>query len=172
MHATRSTDVMPFLSEVQHFATGIARSESPSSSELAPPAAAAAADADVAHPYQEEQRLRYVLAITGSLCSNSTTASAAGTGVESEVSVGALPPLSGSKRSHGDGIGGHREASGLGFSVVSGRPDATMLKREVPDITERKVFLCGPRAYMVMMEAVLKSLGVASSAIHQEEFYF
>lgn len=59
-----------------------------------------------------------------------------------------------------------------GFSVVRGRPDADMLKMQVPDIAERHVLMCGPEAFMGAMEELLKGLGVVSSAIHTEDFYF
>lgn len=58
------------------------------------------------------------------------------------------------------------------LSYVRGRPDLDMLKVHVPDISERQVLMCGPEAFMVAMDRILRGLGVASSAIHSEDFYF
>lgn len=58
------------------------------------------------------------------------------------------------------------------FCTVAGRPDTAMLRREVADIADRHVLLCGPDLFMTAMEKALKELGVPSSRIHSEEFYF
>lgn len=99
----------------------------------------------------QSRRAKIILTVTGS-------------GVDVEQSTG-------SERLMRDG---ERRVSphGTSLSVVYGRPNATSLMANVPDIAERSVFMCGPDAFMVAMDAVLRRLGVASSAIHSEEFYF
>lgn len=70
-------------------------------------------------------------------------------------------------------VAGAAEGSSMGgFSVVYGRPDVDMLQREVLDVAERSVFMCGPDGFMTTMDVALKKVGVQSSAIHQEDFYF
>lgn len=155
IHATRSTDTVPFLDEIREVAAGSTRQkhESPSAHSTIHPETTMNTDA-VARPSQVEQRLRVVLAITGSTAAQKPVLVSEGGGV---VASGV-----------GDMVGGR----GSALSVVGGRPDVDVLQREVPDIAERKVFMCGPEAFMVAMEGALKRSGVPSSAIHQEEFYF
>lgn len=70
------------------------------------------------------------------------------------------------------GVDGAAAANPHHFHTVEGRPDAAMLRREVPDIADRHVLLCGPDVFMAAMEEAMKALGVPSSRIHSEEFSF
>lgn len=146
VHAARSKDSVPFLSELHR---------QPATTTNA--AAAAAATGGLVSQDEEappspnasdgSSRVRFVLA---------TTRASGGRGGGGE----------------GGGGGGARANSSPCFSAVEGRPDAAMLEREVPDVSERHVFLCGPGVFMVAMEEALRGLGVPSSRIHSEEFYF
>ena len=49
---------------------------------------------------------------------------------------------------------------------------AERLRRLVPDIRERDVFLCGPEPMMIAAEAGLRQAGVPRRRIHQESFTF
>jgi len=51
-----------------------------------------------------------------------------------------------------------------------GRIDAEKLKRLVPDIAQREVYLCGPVPMMNALIETLVSLGVPRSLIHHEKF--
>ncbi|WES64414.1 hybrid-cluster NAD(P)-dependent oxidoreductase [Microbacter sp. GSS18] len=51
-----------------------------------------------------------------------------------------------------------------------GRLDAAMLSRNVPDIRDREVFVCGPDAYMEHAQSLALSLGVPIERIHRESF--
>jgi ferredoxin-NADP reductase len=46
------------------------------------------------------------------------------------------------------------------------------LRRLVPDVVDRDVFLCGPEPMMDAARASLRSLGVPRSAVHSESFVF
>ena len=50
--------------------------------------------------------------------------------------------------------------------------DAAALRRLVPDIHERDLYVCGPSAFMHSLVADARSLGVPASRIHFEEFAF
>jgi ferredoxin-NADP reductase len=47
---------------------------------------------------------------------------------------------------------------------------AAELRRLVPDLGQREVYLCGNPAWMTQVQESLQSLGVSRSAIHAEEF--
>ena len=47
---------------------------------------------------------------------------------------------------------------------------AAELRRLVPDLADREIYLCGPVDWMTQVQRTLRSLGVAHSAIHAEEF--
>jgi len=47
---------------------------------------------------------------------------------------------------------------------------AAELRRLVPDLDQREVYLCGNPAWMTQVQQTLQSLGVTRSAIHAEEF--
>ena len=44
------------------------------------------------------------------------------------------------------------------------------LRRLVPDVAQREVYLCGNPAWMTQVQQSLRSVGVPRSAIHAEEF--
>lgn len=151
IHATRSEEAVPYLSEIIHQATR----------------KTADTQATSTSTNDDATRVRFVLAITRT----AVTGRADG----STVSTAPQETLSGNKRgiSTPDKRAGGGAASDFsGVSIVQGRPDAIILKREVPDVAERHVLLCGPDAFMVAMDGLLRGLGVASSRIHSEEFYF
>lgn len=56
------------------------------------------------------------------------------------------------------------------FPGERGRLDADRIKRLVPDVAEREVFLCGPVPMMKALLQALATLGVPSSRIHYERF--
>ncbi len=58
------------------------------------------------------------------------------------------------------------------FSGEKGILDEARLKRLVPDIAEREVYLCGPVPMMDSLVAIFKRLGLAPSRIHYERFAF
>jgi predicted ferric reductase len=47
---------------------------------------------------------------------------------------------------------------------------AEALRRIVPDVTEREVYLCGPPGWMASVTATLRTLGVPPGSIHREDF--
>ncbi len=51
-----------------------------------------------------------------------------------------------------------------------GRLAADLLLAQVPDVTEREVFTCGPPGYMTATRALLAGLGVAPDRCHEESF--
>lgn len=156
IHATRCTNTVPFLDEIRTAAMGSTQQnhQSPLARSTTHPDTKRNTDGANAHPSHVEQRLRVVLAITRSATAQKPVLVHDGTGVMES------------------GVGDIEGTRGSAFSVAGGRPDVDMLQREVPDLAERKVFMCGPEAFMVAMEGALKRSGVPSSAIHQEEFYF
>jgi predicted ferric reductase len=56
------------------------------------------------------------------------------------------------------------------WSGEKGRIDGGMVKRLVPDVGERDVFLCGPPPMMKAVRSVLRGLSVPSGRIHDERF--
>lgn len=143
-HAARSKDSVPFLSELH-------RQPTTTTNAAAAVTAGFVAQDEGAPPSPNasdgSSRIKFVLA--------TTRANDGGSG-----------------SGGGEGGGDARASNNPGFSAVEGRPDAAMLKREVPDVSERHVLLCGPEVFMVAMEEALRGLGVPSSHIHSEEFYF
>ena len=66
-----------------------------------------------------------------------------------------------------------REASPGPFSpesVVTGRLDADLLGRLVPDLHSREVLVCGPPAYRAAASSAAAALGVPASRVHEESF--
>lgn len=53
-----------------------------------------------------------------------------------------------------------------------GRIDSVSIKKLVPDVARREVFLCGPEAFMLAMKEALVSIGVPLKNIHFELFSF
>lgn len=104
-------------------------------------------------------RVRFVLAVTNGIQPTATTgASFSGNKIRTPA-----------VKSEETGEGAMKKT---GFYVVEGRPDADLIVREVPDVAARHVLLCGPDAFMVAMDQTLRTLGVAPSFVHSEEFYF
>ncbi len=56
------------------------------------------------------------------------------------------------------------------WSGERGHVDEEKLRRLVPDLTQREVFLCGPSAMMAAVRKALQALGVPGSRIHFERF--
>ena len=50
--------------------------------------------------------------------------------------------------------------------------DAAKLRRLVPDIAERDVFVCGPRGFTRALITDARALGVPAGRIHHEDFTF
>jgi predicted ferric reductase len=50
--------------------------------------------------------------------------------------------------------------------------DAPTLRRLVPDIAQRDVYVCGPSAFMATIVAAVRTLGVPTRHIHHEDFAF
>jgi ferredoxin-NADP reductase len=63
-------------------------------------------------------------------------------------------------------VSGHRDE--LGADPLS----ATALRRNIPDLRDHDVFLCGPAAMRASVTAALRSAGVSARHIHQEAFEF
>jgi len=51
-----------------------------------------------------------------------------------------------------------------------GRVDGEIIKRLIPDVTERDVYLCGPGPMMQGTMEILSSLGVKKNHMHYERF--
>lgn len=58
-----------------------------------------------------------------------------------------------------------------GWTGYTGRIDAHMIKKEIPDYPERIFYMCGPPAMVDAMEKLLKELGVPQDHIRKENFY-
>lgn len=56
--------------------------------------------------------------------------------------------------------------------TLSGRVAEDVLRKSVPEIADRVVFLCGPMAFMESVTTMLTSLGVPSDMIVTEQFNF
>jgi predicted ferric reductase len=52
------------------------------------------------------------------------------------------------------------------------RLDARMLRRLVPDVATRDIYVCGPESFSVALETAARKLGVHGDRIHREEFSF
>ena len=53
---------------------------------------------------------------------------------------------------------------------LAGQGDATGLRRLVPDVAERDVFVCGPDAWMDAAVAAVRGAGVPEERVHLERF--
>jgi ferredoxin-NADP reductase len=49
---------------------------------------------------------------------------------------------------------------------------ADIVRRLIPDIAERSVFLCGPEGFVKSFITVARALGVTPHRIHHEQFAF
>lgn len=61
--------------------------------------------------------------------------------------------------------------SAEGWTGYVGIIDAAMIKREIPDYTERVFYTCGPPAMVEAMDRLLTDLGVSQDYIRKENFY-
>ena len=50
--------------------------------------------------------------------------------------------------------------------------DEAVLRRLVPDIAQRDVYMCGPRPFTHGLRAAVRALGVPAKRIHREDFVF
>eukprot|EP00752_Nemacystus_decipiens_P018245 g16373.t1 len=181
VHAARTACTVPFLAEIVEQATRATASGTP---------ADAADVADKAAP----TRVRFVLAVTGGAGGNDRNEG--GAGGAGAMSAGKKDSTDDSSEQRAPSTcAAHVKNTTMGvkdqgcpgpagteavaaaastphFYTVEGRPDATMLRREVPDIADRHVLLCGPGVFMTAMDEAMKELGVPSSRIHSEEFSF
>ena len=57
-----------------------------------------------------------------------------------------------------------------GWTGYTGRIDAEMIKKEIPDYMERVFYTCGPPAMVKAMENLLKDLNVPKKNIKKEDF--
>jgi ferredoxin-NADP reductase len=58
------------------------------------------------------------------------------------------------------------------FNGEKGRIDEEKIKRFVPDISMRDVYLCGPPPMMDGVLSILKKIGLSKHKIHYEKFAF
>ncbi len=66
---------------------------------------------------------------------------------------------------------GPRDPAGSWLPAAPGPADpAEVLRRLVPDLAEREVYLCGPAGWMAAVAVTLRTLGVPLDAIHREDF--
>lgn len=63
---------------------------------------------------------------------------------------------------------GRRGSAELPVDPLGAEP----LRKLVPDITERDVYVCGPSAMLIALERTLLALGVPSAQIHIERFWY
>lgn len=63
-----------------------------------------------------------------------------------------------------------REPQDSGWQGGRGRLAAAWLRREVPDLAERQVYLCGPESFMAKARTLLKRLGLPADQLHEECF--
>jgi ferredoxin-NADP reductase len=49
-------------------------------------------------------------------------------------------------------------------------PELIALRRWIPDMVERDVFLCGPSAWTEGIERLVRSAGVPADRVHSESF--
>lgn len=161
IHATRTTNSVPYLSEIvehtTHAATG------------APAGEAEISDDNATAP----AKVRFVLAVTGGV-DNDGSGGGADSSKKQRTTLSAAEDKDKVTDEDPGRLGAVEAAHATTpqFNTVEGRPDAAMLRREVPDIADRHVMLCGPDAFMAAMEEALKELGVPSSRVHSEGFYF
>jgi glycine betaine catabolism B len=60
--------------------------------------------------------------------------------------------------------------SGQGWLGLRGRITADLLKSLVPDFMERRIFVCGPGAFMEATKAIANQLGFPPEQYHEESF--
>jgi ferredoxin-NADP reductase len=66
--------------------------------------------------------------------------------------------------------GPRRAPSSVLGPAASGLPELIALRRWVPDLAERDVFLCGPSAWTDGVERLALAAGVPIGRIHSESF--
>jgi glycine betaine catabolism B len=60
--------------------------------------------------------------------------------------------------------------SGQGWLGLRGRITADLLQSLVPDLMERRIFVCGPGAFMEATKAIATQLGFPATQYHEESF--
>lgn len=65
---------------------------------------------------------------------------------------------------------GLRGVETIAYDPERGYIDAAKIKRFVPDVKERDVYLCGPAPMMKAVRSALQNLGVPNRQIHWERF--
>ena len=65
---------------------------------------------------------------------------------------------------------GHASAASGWWGGARPVDPATELRRLVPDLLDREVYLCGSAPWMAQVRRTLSELGVPASVIHAEEF--
>jgi glycine betaine catabolism B len=60
--------------------------------------------------------------------------------------------------------------SGQGWAGLRGRISAPLLKSMVPDLMERRIFVCGPAPFMEATKAIAQKLGFPMEQYHEESF--
>ncbi|MDN5765735.1 MAG: ferric reductase-like transmembrane domain-containing protein [Humibacillus sp.] len=85
-----------------------------------------------------------------------------------------LVSLAASRGARVTAVVGHRQLSGDSWLPVEAShvDDAEALRRIVPDIAERDVYVCGAPAWMDAVIAAARSAGVPEEAIHHERFSY
>jgi ferredoxin-NADP reductase len=68
------------------------------------------------------------------------------------------------------GLVGRRSAASGWWGGARPVDPSAELRRLVPDLRDREVYLCGNPAWMTQVQQTLQALGVSRSAIHAEEF--
>jgi ferredoxin-NADP reductase len=66
--------------------------------------------------------------------------------------------------------GPRRTPSSVLGPAVTGMPELIALRRWIPDLAERDLFICGPTAWTEGIEQLALAAGVPSSSIHSESF--
>jgi predicted ferric reductase len=66
--------------------------------------------------------------------------------------------------------GPRRTSSSVLGPMANGMPELIAMRRWIPDLAERDVFLCGPSAWTEGMERLALAAGVPSGRIHSENF--
>ncbi|HEY6687616.1 MAG TPA: ferric reductase-like transmembrane domain-containing protein [Propionibacteriaceae bacterium] len=66
--------------------------------------------------------------------------------------------------------GPRRTPSSVLGPAALGMPELTALRRWIPDLIERDVFLCGPSAWTEGVERLVRSAGVPADRVHTESF--
>ena len=89
-------------------------------------------------------------------------------GRERGVQVVDLP---GHRRSENSWLGdGPGDGPGEELSPTAQVDDLTVLRHLVPDISERDVYVCGPRHWMVLVQRTLAAAGLPARQLHLETF--